>query len=109
VSIRPQQPWNCAAQVNLLSWTNAGLCEREQYDDRGIFAPGNEGAHILRVDIDGKVSNEASFSVARCPIELILDSNEYCTGHFFWRVRSSRNFIDDISNRVRQLVPKNFL
>jgi photosystem II stability/assembly factor-like uncharacterized protein len=36
------------------------------WSETGVFAPGTEGTHYLRVEIDGRLSNVVSFVVANC-------------------------------------------
>jgi Kelch motif protein len=60
-------------------------------DETGTFATGTEGTHSLRVDIGGRFSNAVSFDVSHCPIQIALNSSEYCTGAS-WTLKLDSDF-----------------
>jgi hypothetical protein len=54
------QPWEVP------NWHHTDV--NGHFSETASFPPGSEGAHAIRVDIAGKVSNVVSFSVDRCPL-----------------------------------------
>jgi len=88
------------ASIHLVGTSNGTRWEIpnwRQTDDNGSFTEtaslpqGSEGTHTLYVEVGGKVSNQVSFSVARCQIQLMLNSNEYCSGAP-WNLRVGSDF-----------------
>lgn len=65
------KPWE------ILNWRKTD--DNGNYSETGAFPPGSEGLYTLYVDVGGRISNEVSFSVTRCQIQLTLNSNEYCS------------------------------
>jgi Galactose oxidase, central domain len=57
----------------------------------GTFPAGSDGTHTLRVEVDGKVSNEVHFTVGPCQVQLSLNANAYCTGAS-WNVKVTSDF-----------------
>jgi hypothetical protein len=100
-------PWNLRVQslapdssIRLVGTSNGKpweIADWRKTDDSGnysetaAFPPGSEGDHTLYVEIDGRVSNEVSFSVTRCEIQLTLEATEYCTGDS-WNLKITSDF-----------------